>query len=114
VAAVLSLSTRSLSLADLLTGTDGPRVSHHRRRGYLRKSGRYVLAARPARVCRPGRRGVRRPADPAAMCYGLTAKLRVVQPALEALPPEAASIELPHTWPVVAVVGEAGSGLAPA
>ena len=50
----------------------------------------------------------------AAMRYGLTAKLRVVQPALEALPPETASIELPHTAPVVPVVGEAGSGLAPA
>ena len=29
--------------------------------------------------------------------YGLMAKLRVVQPALEALPPGAASIELPQT-----------------
>ena len=46
--------------------------------------------------------------------YGLTAKLRVVQPELEALPPGAASMEVPHTWPVVPVVGAAGSGLAPA
>jgi hypothetical protein len=53
----------------------------------------------------------RRPAD-STECYGLMAKLRVVQPAL-VVPPPAASIELPHTWPVVRVVGEAGSGLAP-
>jgi len=46
--------------------------------------------------------------------YGLIAKLRVVQPELEALPPEAASIELPQTWPVVPVVGAAGSGVAAA
>jgi hypothetical protein len=46
--------------------------------------------------------------------YGLIAKLRVVQPELEALPPDAASIELPQTWPVVPVVGAAGSGVAAA
>lgn len=46
--------------------------------------------------------------------YGLMAKLRVVQPALEALPPGAASIELPQTWPVVPVAGAAGSGVAAA
>lgn len=42
------------------------------------------------------------------------AKLRVVQPELVELPPGAESIELAHTCPVVAVVGAAGSGLAPA
>src|SRR5262249_60967978 len=42
--------------------------------------------------------------------YGLIAKLRVVQPELEALPPGAASIELPQTWPVVPVAGAAGAG----
>ena len=46
--------------------------------------------------------------------YGLIAKLRVVQPELEALPPGAASIELPQTWPVVPVAGAAGSGVAAA
>ena len=46
--------------------------------------------------------------------YGLMAKLRVVQPELEEPPPGADSIEDPHTWPVVPVAGEAGSGLAPA
>src|SRR5262249_3850591 len=46
--------------------------------------------------------------------YGLMAKLRVVQPELEALPPGAPSIELPQTCPTAAVVGAAGSGLAPA
>jgi hypothetical protein len=44
----------------------------------------------------------------------LIAKLRVVQPELAVLPPGAASIELPHTWPVAAVVGAAGSGVAAA
>ena len=46
--------------------------------------------------------------------YGLIAKLRVVQPELAALPPGAASIELPQTWPVVPVAGAAGSGVAAA
>ena len=46
--------------------------------------------------------------------YGLIAKLRVVQPELAALPPGAASMELPQTWPVVLVVGAAGSGVAAA
>jgi cobalamin-dependent methionine synthase I len=46
--------------------------------------------------------------------YGLIAKLRVAQPELEMLPPDAASIELPHTWPVAAVAGAAGSGVAAA
>jgi len=46
--------------------------------------------------------------------YGLMAKLRVVQPELAALPPGAASIELPQTWPVVPVAGAAGSGVAAA
>src|SRR5258705_8539256 len=40
--------------------------------------------------------------------YGLIAKLRVVQPELAALPPGAASIELPQTWPVMPVAGAAG------
>ncbi len=48
------------------------------------------------------------------MVYGLTAKLRVVQPELEELPPGADSMEVPHTWPAVPVAGAAGSGLAPA
>src|SRR6266702_2238828 len=55
-----------------------------------------------------------RPARPLRAGYGLMAKLRVVQPALEALPPGAASIELPQTWPVVPVAGAAGSGVAAA
>jgi hypothetical protein len=46
--------------------------------------------------------------------YGVIAKLRVVQPELELLPPGAASIELPQTWPVVPVAGAAGSGVAAA
>ncbi len=46
--------------------------------------------------------------------YGLMAKLRVVQPELEALPPAAESIELPQTCPTVPVVGAAGSGVAAA
>ncbi len=53
-------------------------------------------------------------AEPRRAGYGLMAKLRVVQPALEALPPGAASIELPQTWPVVPVAGAAGSGVAAA
>jgi hypothetical protein len=59
----------------------------------------------------PVRGGLQRPRRAG---YGLIAKLRVVQPALAALPPGAASIELPQTWPVVAVVGAAGSGVAAA
>ncbi len=51
---------------------------------------------------------------PADRSYGLMAKFRVVQPELEALPPGADSIEVPQTWPLVLVVGAAGSGLAPA
>jgi hypothetical protein len=46
--------------------------------------------------------------------YGVIAKLRVAQPELEALPPGAASIELPQTWPAVPVVAAAGSGVAAA
>src|SRR6266699_534215 len=67
-----------------------------------------------ARGPQPALSGGPRDSQGTGTCYGLTAKLRVVQPALVELPPGADSIEVPHTWPVVPVVGAAGSGLAPA
>ncbi len=67
----------------------------------------YATCSSAPRLTTSSGTGIRRPAAVSPACaytgthpdpgYGLIAKLRVVQPELEMLPPDAASIELPQT-----------------